>query len=110
MSATERGSALLLAALLARRIAGVALGFLVGFERGQTCFFLFLLARDARGLGGGSLFLTALGLGLFGLTRQPCLFAIGGDRLALGAALGHFRIVLARLGLEFVEKISLRLL
>src|SRR5262249_31701702 len=101
---------LLLATILACGVTGVALGLLLGFERGLARRFLFLLASDARGLGGRSFFLATLGLGLFGLTRQSRLFTICGECLALGAARGHNRIVVPWLGAEFVQKVLLRLL
>ena len=62
------------------------------------------------GFGCLGLCLTLLGFGLRGLAGEPCLLAIGGIRLALGAAFGHVGIVRPGLGAEFVQKISLRLL
>src|SRR6516225_10710846 len=95
-------SALLLAALLARGVARIALGLLLNLERSLACGFLFLFPRNPCGLRGGRFRLAPLLLDLLGLAREPRLLATSRDRLALGAALQDFGIVGPRLGAEFV--------
>jgi len=63
-----------------------------------------------RGCGGCGLGLKARLFGLGGFALQPCLFPLGGDRLALGAPLGDFGIIGPRLRAEFVQEVLLRLL
>src|SRR5262249_29355821 len=93
---------LFLATLLACGVAGVASRLLLGFERHLLRGVLFLLARNAGGLGSRSLFLAALLLGLGGIARQPGAFAVRCNRLAFGAALGSIRIVGSSVGAKFV--------
>jgi hypothetical protein len=108
LAAVARDPALFLpASSLACCVAGVALGLLLGFERGLFCRGFFLLPRDPRCLKRRRFFLSAFFLksrafaGGLGVRPFRC------DRLSLGASPEHLGIVSARLSAEFVEEILL---
>src|ERR1700754_1906209 len=111
VSAVPCGPALFLLALaLAGSITRIALGLLLGFERGLPCGFFFLFAGNPGGLGRGGFLGATLFFGLGGFARFFRLGAGGGDGHALGFALLHRRIVGAGLGAKLVEDVFPRFL
>jgi hypothetical protein len=102
------GSAL--AAGLAGRIARVALGLLLGFERRLPDDFFFRVTLEADGFGGSGLFGEALFLGLGGFALEAGLLAARRDRFALLAALHNFGIVRSGLLAKSIGQAPSRLL
>ena len=99
-SRPHRPALFLLALALAGGIAGVARGLALGLEREFPRGGFFLFAHDlGAAASAAACCLARLLLGLGGLARQLGLGALGGLRLALGAALGDLGIVETRLGL-----------
>src|SRR5262245_19076330 len=94
---------LLFAALLAGGVARIALGLLLGLDRGGAGDFLFLVLGDPRRFGRGSFRFTPLLFGLLGFARLLCLGAVGGSCGTLGLPRLYRRIVRSRTRAKFVQ-------
>ena len=78
---------------LSGRVAGVALGLLLGLDFSLPGDRFFRFAGDTRRLGGCSFFRKALLLGLLGFPRGFCLGPLCRDPLAPSTTCRHTRLI-----------------